>query len=84
VTTVPDVRKAERWNSPFYSVEGQGWFLTYHCSTRYVKVRFFDGAALEPPLPPVGSKEPDARYVPYTRARTQTWRSWPTGSRRPP
>lgn len=63
MTTVPDVRKAVRWNSPFYGVEGQGWFLTHHCSTRYVKVTFFDGAALEPPLPPVGSKEPDARYV---------------------
>lgn len=59
--TVPGVRKAVRWNSPFYGVEGQGWFLSYHCFTRYVKVTFFRGAALRP-VPPVGSKDPDVRY----------------------
>jgi hypothetical protein len=60
--TVPDVQKAVRWNSPFYGVEGQGWFLSYHCFTKYIKVTFLRGAELDP-LPPVGSKDPDARYV---------------------
>jgi hypothetical protein len=60
--TVPDVKKAVRWNSPFYGVEGRGWFLSYHCFTRYIKVTFLRGAELDP-LPPVGSKDPDARYV---------------------
>ncbi|SKB72381.1 DUF1801 domain-containing protein [Sphingopyxis flava] len=59
--TVPDVKKAVRWNSPFYGIEGKGWFLSFHCFTRYIKVTFFKGAALRP-LPPVGSKDPDARY----------------------
>ena len=59
--TVPDVRKAVRWNSPFYGVEGQGWFLSYHCFTKYVKVTFLNGAFLEPP-PPVESKHEKVRY----------------------
>jgi hypothetical protein len=59
--TVPHVRKAVRWNSPFYGVEGQGWFLAFHCFTKYIKVTFFRGTALRP-LPPVESKDPDARY----------------------
>ena len=61
VRTVPGVRKAVRWNSPFYGVEGQGWFLSYHCFTRYVKVTFLNGGSLDP-LPPVESKDPDTRY----------------------
>ena len=61
VRTVPDVRKAVRWNSPFYGVEGQGWFLSYHCFTKYLKVTFFRGASLHP-LPPVESKDKDTRY----------------------
>lgn len=60
--TVPGVRRAVRWNSPFYGVDGQGWFLSYHCFTRYVKVTFIRGAELDP-LPHVASKDPDARYV---------------------
>src|SRR3954454_22991958 len=44
--TVPDVRKAVKWNSPFYGVEGQGWFLNFHCFTKYVKVAFFRGSSL--------------------------------------
>lgn len=60
--TVPDVRKAVKWNSPFYGVEGQGWFLNFHCFTRYVKVAFFRGASLRPP-PPGESKHPDVRYL---------------------
>lgn len=59
---VPDVRKAVRWNSPFYGVEGQGWFVSWHCFTKYVKVTFFDGASLDPP-PPESSKDPNARYL---------------------
>ncbi|MCT7373746.1 DUF1801 domain-containing protein [Chelativorans salis] len=59
--TVPDVRKAVKWNSPFYGIEGQGWFLSYHCFTKYIKVAFFRGASLSPP-PPVESKDKNARY----------------------
>lgn len=61
VRTVPDVRKAVRWNSPFYGVEGQGWFLSFHCFTKYIKVVFLRGSALDP-LPPVASKDPNTRY----------------------
>ena len=60
--TVPGVRKAVKWNSPFYGVEGQGWFLAFHVFTKYIKVTFFRGAQLTP-LPPVGSKDPNTRYV---------------------
>ena len=59
---VPGVRKAVKWNSPFYGVEGQGWFLSFHVFTNYVKVTFFYGASLLP-LPPVPSKHKDVRYV---------------------
>ena len=48
---VPDVRRAVRWNSPFYGIQGQGWFLSLHCLTRYIKVAFFNGTALRPLLP---------------------------------
>ena len=58
---VPEVAKAVKWNSPFYGVEGKGWFLGVHCCTKYIKVAFFQGASLKPP-PPVGSKDPNARY----------------------
>lgn len=61
VRTVPEVRKAVRWNSPFYGVEGQGWFLSYHVFTRYVKVTFLNGSSLDP-LPPVESRDKDTRY----------------------
>jgi hypothetical protein len=60
--TVPGVRKAVKWNSPFYGVEGQGWFLSLHCFTNYVKVAFFRGASLRP-LPPGESKQKDVRYL---------------------
>ena len=62
VRAVPDVRKAVKWNSPFYGVEGQGWFLNFHCFTRYVKVAFFRGTSLHP-LPPGESKQEDVRYL---------------------
>jgi hypothetical protein len=58
---VPNVQKAVRWNSPFYGIEGQGWFLSYHCFTKYVKVSFFRGMSLDP-VPPVESKDKEARY----------------------
>jgi hypothetical protein len=60
--TVPGVRKAVKWNSPFYGVEGQGWFLAVHCYTKYVKVAFFRGASLRP-LPPGASKKEEVRYL---------------------
>jgi hypothetical protein len=60
--TVPGVRKAVRWNSPFYGVEGRGWFLGVHCVTRYVKVAFFRGTSLRP-MPPVESKNAGTRYL---------------------
>jgi hypothetical protein len=61
VRTVPDVRKAVRWNSPFYGVDGQGWFLSFHCFAKYIKVTLFRGKSLDP-LPPVESKDPNTRY----------------------
>ncbi len=60
--TVSGVRKAVKWNSPFYGMEGQGWFLNFHCFTRYVKVAFFRGAALRP-VPPAKSKDKNVRYL---------------------
>jgi hypothetical protein len=59
---VPEVRKAVKWNSPFYGIEGQGWFLSFHCYTSYVKVAFFRGASLRP-LPPGESRQEDVRYL---------------------
>ncbi len=59
---VPHVRKAVRWNSPFYGVEGQGWFVSFHVFTRYVKVTFFQGASLQP-APPGSGKDKDARWI---------------------
>jgi hypothetical protein len=62
VRTVPKVQKAVKWNSPFYGIEGQGWFLGLHSFKRYVKVAFFRGASLKP-LPPGASKSNDTRYL---------------------
>jgi hypothetical protein len=62
VRTIPGVRKAVKWNSPFYGVEDQGWFLNFHCFTKYVKVAFFRGRSLRP-VPPGGSKHKDVRYL---------------------
>jgi hypothetical protein len=59
---VPDVYKAVKWNSPFYGVEGQGWFMSFHCFAKYVKVAFFKGASLDP-LPPGESRQKDVRYL---------------------
>ncbi|MBN2112707.1 MAG: DUF1801 domain-containing protein [Acidimicrobiia bacterium] len=60
--TLPEVRKAVRWNSPFYGIEGKGWFLGFHCLTKYIKVTFWRGTSLCPP-PPVESKHPAVRYL---------------------
>ena len=60
--TVAGVRKAVKWNSPFYGVGDQGWFLSFHCFTKYVKVAFFRGSSLHP-LPPGESKGKDTRYL---------------------
>jgi hypothetical protein len=62
VDVIPHTQKAVRWNSPFYGTEGNGWFASYHCFTRYVKVTFFNGASLDP-LPPEPSKDSGTRYV---------------------
>lgn len=61
VRTVPNVQKAVKWNSPFYGMEDDGWFLGLHCFTKYIKLAFFRGAALHP-VPPVASKSGDTRY----------------------
>jgi hypothetical protein len=62
VRNVPGVRKAVKWNSPMYGLEGHGWFLSVHVFTRYVKVTFFRGASLRP-VPPGASKHKDVRYL---------------------
>lgn len=59
---VPGVRKAVKWNSPFYGVEEQCWFLSFHCFTKYIKVAFFRGLSLRP-VPPGASKSQDTRYL---------------------
>ena len=61
VRTVPHVKKAVRWNTPFYGIEHQGWFTAFNCVTKYVKVTFFQGASLDP-IPPIESKMKDVRY----------------------
>jgi hypothetical protein len=62
VRTVPGVRKAVKWNSPFYGVEGRGWFLNFHTFTYFVKVAFFRGASLRP-VPPGQSRHKEVRYL---------------------
>ena len=62
VRNVPEVRKAVRWNSPWYGIEGEGWFMSHHVFSRYVKVTFLNGASLQP-VPPGSGKDPDSRWV---------------------
>ncbi len=62
VANVPNVSKAVKWNSPFYGLEGNGWFLSFHIFDRYVKVTFFRGTSLQP-VPPDPSKHPEVRYA---------------------
>src|SRR5262245_14394260 len=59
---VPSVHKAVKWNSPFYGVKGEGWFISFHCFAKYVKVTFFRGTSLRPP-PPGTSKHKEVRYL---------------------
>jgi len=59
--SAPGVRKAVKWNSPFYGIEGQGWFVSFHVFTKYVKVTFFKGTSLRP-APPGGTGK-DARWI---------------------
>jgi hypothetical protein len=77
VRNVPGVRKAVKWNSPFYGIEGRGWFLSFHVFTRYVKVTFFRGASLRP-VPPGLSKDKHVRYADihegeFDLAQMATW-----------
>jgi hypothetical protein len=60
--TVPGVKRAVKWNSPFYGVEGKGWFLSFHVFARYVKVTFFRGRSLRP-VPPGTSRHKEVRYL---------------------
>ena len=76
--TVPGVHKAVKWNSPLYGIEGQGWFLSLHCYTKYIKVAFFRGLSLHP-VPPGASKSQDTRYLdiheddPFDEAQLSAW-----------
>ena len=63
VENVPNVRKAVKWNSPFYGVEGQGWFLSFHVFTHYVKVTFFRGTSLRPKPPGGTARSGDSRWI---------------------
>ncbi len=75
---VPKVRKAVKWNSPFYGAGREGWFLSFHCFTSYVKVAFFRGTSLRPP-PPGESKQKEVRYLdiregePLDEAQLAAW-----------
>jgi hypothetical protein len=78
VRTVPGVKKAVKWNTPLYGMEDQGWFLGFHCFTKYVKVTFFNGGFLEP-LPPGASKTAGVRHLdlreddPFDEAQFALW-----------
>lgn len=62
VRAVPHVHKAVKWNSPFYGIAERGWFLNFHCFTKYIKVAFFRGMALQP-MPPGASRSAEVRYL---------------------
>ena len=78
VRTVPGVRKAVKWNSPLYGVEGQGWFLGIHCFTKYVKVAFFRGTSLRP-VPPASPRTSTRATSMSTRTTSSTRSSWRVG-----
>ena len=78
VRTVPGVEKAVRWNTPFYGVAGQGWFLGFHVFTKFVKVTFFAGTSLEPPPPGGTPKSGASRWIDihegkYDEAQMKAW-----------
>jgi hypothetical protein len=79
VRTVPGVRKAVKWNSPFYGMEGQGWFLNFHCFTKYVKVAFFRGTSLRP-VPPASPSTRTCATSTSARTTSSTRSSWRVGS----
>ena len=60
--SAPNIRKAVKWNSPFYGIENRGWIISFHCFTNYVKVTFFNGGSLRP-MPPGISKHKQVRYL---------------------
>ncbi len=62
VDAVPGAAKAVRWNTPFYGLEGRGWFIAFHAMSKYIKVTFFRGTSLDP-MPPESSKVAEVRYV---------------------
>jgi hypothetical protein len=75
--TVPRVRKAVKWNSPFYGIAGQGWFLSFHVYTKYIKVAFFKGTSLMP-VPPGASQHKEVRYLDvredgFDEAQLKSW-----------
>jgi hypothetical protein len=76
--TVPGVSKAVKWNSPFYGIEGEGWFLSLHCFAKYIKIAFFRGTSLRP-VPPGQSKQKEVRYLdlheddPFDEAQLADW-----------
>lgn len=72
VARVSEVRKAIRWNTPFYGLEGNGWFLGFHCLTKYIKVAIFQGISLQP-VPPVSSRQRTVRYVHLSEADPIDW-----------
>ena len=78
VRTVPDVHKAVKWNSPFYGIEGQGWFLGFHCITKYIKVAFFRGTSLRP-VPPASPSKRKCATSTSTRTTSSTKLNSPIG-----
>jgi hypothetical protein len=79
VRTVPGVRKAVKWNSPLYGVEGQDWFLGIHCFTNYVKVAFFRGTSLRPVPPPASPRARRRATSTSMRTTSSTKPSSPLG-----
>ncbi|MDC7675676.1 DUF1801 domain-containing protein [Asticcacaulis machinosus] len=76
--TVPGVRKAVKWNTPFYGLKDDYWFVSFHCFTKYVKVTYFRGTSLDP-VPPGKSKQAEVRYLdiyqdkPFDEAQFIDW-----------
>jgi hypothetical protein len=79
VRTVPGVRKAVKWNTPFYGVEGQGWFLGFHCFTKYVRIAFIRGASLRPIPPPARPSKRKCATPTFTRTTSSMKFNSPLG-----